>query len=78
MSGVVDFENINEIKKKSVRGLLKKRARKYYESDHSSDEEVKVEKKKKTVQKSSLSAAFKSIMNKTIVEPKDEMMPVDE
>ena len=33
---------------------------------------------KKTVQKSSLSAAFKSIMNKTIVEPKDEMMPVDE
>jgi len=56
---------------------LKKRARKYYESDHSSDEEVKVEKKKKTVQKSSLSAAFKSIMNKTIVEDKEEI-PVEE
>ena len=27
--GVVDFENINLIKKKAVRGLLRKRAKKY-------------------------------------------------
>ena len=27
--GVVDFEDVNKIKKKNVRGLLRKRARKY-------------------------------------------------
>jgi len=34
--GVVDFENINAIKKKSVRGLLRKRA-KQYDSDSGRD-----------------------------------------
>ena len=28
-AGVYDFQNVNEIKKKSVRGLLLKRAKKY-------------------------------------------------
>lgn len=36
IEGVVDFENINAIKKKSVRGLLRKRAKKY-ESESDSD-----------------------------------------
>lgn len=35
--GVVDFQNINEIKRKSVRGLLRKRAKRY-ESDSDSSE----------------------------------------
>lgn len=28
-ANVVDFENVNQIKKKAVRGLLKKRAKRY-------------------------------------------------
>ena len=36
-AGVVDFQNINEIKKKSVRGLLRKRAKKYESESDSSD-----------------------------------------
>ena len=43
-TGVVDFENIEAIKKKSVRGLLRKRAKKYEsESDDFSDLEKKGE-----------------------------------
>lgn len=34
--GVIDFENINAIKKKSVRGLFRKRAKNY---DSQSDED---------------------------------------
>lgn len=29
MSGVVEFENFDKLKKKNVRGLLRKRAKKY-------------------------------------------------
>ena len=36
-TGVVDFENINQIKKNAVRGLLKKRAKKYEEDSESAD-----------------------------------------
>lgn len=42
----VDFENINLIKKKSVTGLLRKRAKKY-ESESESDQNEKVKTKKK-------------------------------
>jgi hypothetical protein len=67
-AGVVNFENIAEIKKKAVRGLLKKRAKKY-DSDNSADSDGDQElKKKKKVQKDSLGDAFKSIMNKKITE----------
>ena len=60
----VDFENVNQIKKKSVRGLLKKRAKKYESASEDSDvEDVHVKKK---VQKSSMAAAFSSIMNKKL------------
>ena len=65
--GVVDFENINEIKKKSVRGLLKKRARKY-DSDNSESDEGQYKHTPKKVQKATLSDAFKSIMSKNIKE----------
>ena len=30
-TGVVDFENINQIKKNAVRGLLRKKAKRYQE-----------------------------------------------
>ena len=79
-NGVVDFEDIREIKKKSVRGLLKKRA-KQYNSDDSADkdqadsdtsdkkpkqlsEKLKTKDKKKRVQKESFRDAFKKIMEK--------------
>ena len=42
----VDFENINLIKKKSVTGLLRKRAKKY-ESESESDQNEQVKTKKK-------------------------------
>lgn len=63
----VDFENVNQIKKRSVRGLLKKRA-KQYESDGSEDSDVEpdVQHTKKKVQKASMAAAFTSIMNKKL------------
>lgn len=35
--GVVDFQNINEIKRKSVRGLLRKRAKRYESESDSSE-----------------------------------------
>ena len=76
-TGVVDFENINVIKKKSVRGLLRKRAKKYEsESDASSDPENKGEtggvgdKRKQKVVRKTMASAFKLIMRKTI--PNDE------
>ena len=72
-TGVVDFENVNAIKKKSVRGLLRKRAKKYEsESDDSSDPENKGEsggvgdKRKQKVVRKTMASAFKLIMRKTI------------
>ncbi len=60
----VDFENVNQIKKRSVRGLLKKRAKQYESaSDDSDNEDAHIKKK---VQKSSMAAAFTSIMNKKL------------
>lgn len=67
---VVDFENINMIKKNAVRGLLRKRAKQYEsqsEDSADSDGEPKAPvHTKKKVQKSSMAAAFTSIMNKKI------------
>jgi len=65
----VDFENINQIRNKSVRGLLKKRAKKY-ESDSDSDAPRDADQRqKKTVQKSSMASAFNAIMSKQFEEP---------
>ncbi len=61
----VDFENVNQIKKRSVRGLLKKRAKQYESASEDSDDNEDVHIKKK-VQKSSMAAAFTSIMNKKL------------
>lgn len=63
----VEFEDVNQIKKKSVTGLLRKRAKQYDSAseDHSSEDETNPHIKKK-VQKSSMAAAFTSIMNKKI------------
>jgi len=71
-SGVVDFEDVNKINKKSVRGLLRKRAKKYDSDDNELDSDGSAEnvqksmtdKKKKTVQKKSMAEAFQAIMNK--------------
>ena len=66
---VVDFEDFNQIKKKAVRGLLRKRAKKYTEDQQSSAEDSEPDTKKrqkKKVQKDSMSAAFAQIMNKHI------------
>lgn len=64
----VDFENINQIKKNSVRGLLRKRAKQYESASESySSEDENNQHVKKKVQKSSMAAAFTSIMNKKIV-----------
>ena len=71
----MNFEDINAIKKQSVRGLLRKRAKKYTEAQSSSEEEEHGKKthKKRKVMKETLSDAFRFIMNKEIVEaPFDE------
>jgi len=39
-SGVVNFENVNLIKKKTVRGLLRKRAKQYDSASDSEDSDV--------------------------------------
>ena len=39
-SGVVNFENVNLIKKKAVRGLLRKRAKQYDSASDSEDSDV--------------------------------------
>lgn len=78
--GVYDFENVNAIKKKAVRGLLRKRAKKY-DSESSSEgrdsdpEEaantaLAAKRNQKVVKKTMLSA-FKTIMAKKISEPGD-------
>ena len=43
----VDFENVNQIKKRSVRGLLKKRAKQYESASEDSDDNEDVHIKKK-------------------------------
>ena len=83
-NGVVEFDNINALKKKSVRGMLRKRAKRY-ESD--SDENRKggdsadsdgetvrdpTQMKRKKVQKSSLAEAFQAIMSKKIDDDMEE------
>ena len=68
--GVVDFEDFNQIKKKNVRGLLRKRAKEYESASDSADSETET-KVKKRVQKASMADAFKSIMAKKITEPGD-------
>jgi hypothetical protein len=68
--GVVDFENVNLIKKNNVRGLLRKRAKEYESASDSADSETET-KVKKRVQKASMADAFKSIMAKKIVESGD-------
>ena len=73
-SKVVDFEDFNQIKKKSVRGLLRKRAKKYTEESDSSQDSEPDEKKrtKKKVQKDSMSAAFQSIMKKKLSDSEND------
>jgi len=73
-AGVVDFENINEIKKKSVRGLLRKRAKNYKEDEDSRDSDgsdaeqgIDFKRKNKVVRKT-MASAFKMIMSKKIIE----------
>ena len=80
----MEFSNFNLLKKKSVRGLLRKRAKKY-DSDEGedggaagdSDNEYNPmitmgRNAKKTVLKNSFAAAFQTILNKRISEDKVE------
>ena len=70
---MVNFEDVNAIKRKAVRGLLRKRAKKYTEAEHSSDSDIEPENsKRRKVQRATLSDAFKFIMNKEINEPGEE------
>ena len=75
--GVVEFHNINAIKKKSVRGLLRKRAKKY-ESESSEDEDYQAGKdgaagkRKQKVVRKSMSSAFKMIMSKKLSDSDNE------
>ena len=75
-AGVVDFQNVNEIKKKSVRGLLRKRAKKYEsESDSSEVEDGKdslANKRKQKVVRKSMASAFKMIMSKKLSGSEDD------
>lgn len=78
---VFDFENVNQIKKKSVRGLLRKRAKKYYESESDSSAEEAASKtdpkRKQKVNRKSMASAFKMIMAKKLGEEPSEAAPVD-
>ena len=69
-AGVYDFENVNSIKKKSVRGLLRKRAKKYESESDSADSDGNDEgvagKRKQKVVRKSMASAFKMIMSKKI------------
>jgi hypothetical protein len=77
--GTVEFLNINMLKKKTVRGLLRKRA-KQYDSDEGDDRsldsdnpDLPLDKKgnpKKTMLKNSFASAFQTILNKKIDESK--------
>ena len=72
--GVVEFHNVNAIKKKSVRGLLRKRAKKYEsesdsdpsEVDSDNDAGAAMKRKQKAVRKTTMASAFKMIMSKKI------------
>jgi len=74
--GVVEFESFDKIKKKQVRGFLRKRAKKYEckismircKADDSEDEESKKSHPKKKILKNSFSSAFQQIMGKKITE----------
>ena len=66
----VEFESVAAIKKKTVTGKLRKRAKRYdsqSDSEHS-DDQGKGPQKRKKVQMSSMADAFKSIMAKKIDE----------
>jgi len=80
--GTVEFSNFNVLKKKSVRGLLRKRAKKY-DSDEEGEERGDSDNEynpmitigrnaKKTVLKNSFAAAFQTILNKKIADDKVE------
>ena len=80
--GTVEFSNFNLLKKKSVRGLLRKRAKKY-DSDEDGEEHGDSDNEynpmttvgrnaKKTVLKNSFAAAFQTILNRRIDEDKVE------
>ena len=58
--GVVDLVAIDEIKRKSVRGLHKKRAKKYEESSDSDD--MQPARKRQKAKVGSFQAAFASIL----------------
>lgn len=81
----VEYANFNLLKKKSIRGLLRKRAKKYEckyywiyilgiadESEGSDTENPAQKRVKKQVLKTSFAQAFQSILNKH-VEPKTEL-----
>ena len=69
-NGVVNFIDTENFKKKNVRGLLKKRAKKYDSDEEkdavSSDDDPRHIKKvaKKKVQKSTFEKAFESVIDK--------------
>ena len=67
---VFDFENVNVIKKKSVRGLLRKRAKKYESESDSSDpdDDGLAGKRRQKVVRKSMASAFNMIMSKKIDE----------
>ena len=74
--GVVDFQNINEIKKKSVRGLLRKRAKRYEsESDSSETDDGRdtlANKRGQKVVRKTMASAFKMIMSKKLSGSEDD------
>ena len=76
--GVYDFENVNAIKKKAVRGLLLKRAKKYDSESSGRDSDPEEEnaglgaKRHQKVNRKTMLSAFKMIMAKKISEPADD------
>ena len=75
----MEFESINAIKKKSVTGKLRKRAKRYDSQSDSADSDggtrQRGPEKRKKVQMSSMADAFKSIMSKKIDEGEEVGLP---
>lgn len=74
-----DFENVNQIQKKAVRGLLRKRAKKYdseseRDSDPSDNEQSGAfrQKRERKVVRKTMASAFKMIMAKKLGDEADE------
>lgn len=70
--GVVEFEDAKALRNKHVRGLLQKRAKRYTEEESEGSDDGNNTRFRKKVQKHSMADAFKSIMNKTIMEDGDD------